>query len=75
MFAFSACLYFPFKRIVETLENVRLFAVERIEAVESVVKSTTDSKVQCLRWFCTIVHQAQVEEKKGKLYEVERIIN
>ena len=42
MFAFSACLYFRFKRIEETLEMLRLFAVERVEAVESVVKSTTD---------------------------------
>ena len=42
MFAFSACLYFRFKRIVETLEMLRLLAVERVDAVESVVKSTTD---------------------------------
>ena len=42
MFAFSACLYLRFKRIVDTLEMLRLFAVERVEPVESVVKSTTD---------------------------------
>ena len=43
MFAFSACLYFRFKRIVEKLEMLRHFALERIEAVKSVVKSTTNN--------------------------------
>ena len=43
MFAFSACLYFRFKRIVEKLEILRHFALERIEAVESVVISTTNN--------------------------------
>ena len=43
MFAFSTCLYFRFKRIVEKLEMLRHFALERIEGVESVVKSTTNN--------------------------------